>query len=149
MIVMIVYVDDIITAGKDGPALAKVRAALHHKFNMDDGGKLHWYLGMNFKRLVTGGYSMDQTQYALQKLEKNASFISANPNQTYAQPFPDDLSTLLIAAKSPDAEIDNMFPYRSLVGELMYMAVATRPNHIASLQRSHCTYLEEKELQNG
>lgn len=121
-IIVAVYVDDIITAGKRD-AVSDFRLKLHSHFNMDGGGDLNWYLGIHFSK-KNGNRTLDQTQYVNQKLKSFKSFIGS-PGLKQSSPLPTNVQELLEKAYvSTDYEPN--FPYRQMVGGLMYAMVGTR-----------------------
>jgi hypothetical protein len=54
VIVVAVYVDDIITAGKETSNCLTFRKQMQSHFGMDEGGLLHWYLGLRFTKQEDG-----------------------------------------------------------------------------------------------
>ena len=123
LLVVAVYVDDIITAGK-GLSLSKFRQNLHAQFEMEDGGDLNWYLGIRFTEGLDGSRFMDQNLYVNQKLNFFKDFIGPTSLQR-SSPLPSNVQQLLEeAAISNETEAD--FPYREMVGSLMYAMVGTR-----------------------
>jgi hypothetical protein len=121
VILVAVYVDDIITAGKPSPNLTKFRNALHKEYGMKDGGKLEWYLGCRFSQ-TKNGWSMDQNLYVKQKLEEFENDIGLGTRTTT---LPSNYESILRDAEKSD-ELEPDFPYRNMVGSLMYCMVGTR-----------------------
>ncbi|KAL4364052.1 hypothetical protein GQ457_04G026420 [Hibiscus cannabinus] len=68
MVALLVYVDDIILAGKDLKLLAEVQNFLQSHFKLKDLGNLKYFLGFEIARNKSG-ISLSQRQYALQLLE--------------------------------------------------------------------------------
>jgi len=120
-----VYVDDIITGGKDDNHLHEFRKRLHKRFNMSEGGPLELYLGCHFERNQKGDYSINQEQYLLRKLTEFDAFIGKGYRSS---PLPTNFEQLLENSKDDDLIKPNSFPYREMVGSLMYAMVATRPD---------------------
>ena len=118
-----IYVDDIITAG-NGSYLTAFRSKLHAEFNMSGGGELNWYLGINFTKKPNGNRCLDQNQYIQQKLDIFSSFIGPS-KLNRSSPLPKNTQDLLEQA-IPSTEIEPNFPYRQMVGSLMYAMVGTR-----------------------
>ena len=116
-----VYVDDILTTG-DKIAVEEFRKQLQHKFNMDEGGLLSWYLGINVEFHDDGSISMDQDQYLQEKLEEFKEHIGTGGAAT---PLPSNYQSML---SLDSGTLDKSFPYRSMVGSLMYAMVGTRPD---------------------
>ena len=64
IMIVAVYVDHILTCGKNNSTeLHEFRNALHKRFNMDKGGIIKQYLGMNFTFHKDGSISIDQKPY--------------------------------------------------------------------------------------
>jgi hypothetical protein len=115
-----VYVDDVITAGRNDPVVDKFRTVMCQEFGMEKGGPLEWYLGISFD--FTNGVFLSQRQYIEKKLELYANYIGSGG---VSRPLPENIQSLL-ESESPPA--DNSVPYRSMVGSLMYAMLGTRPD---------------------
>lgn len=124
LLIVAVYVDDIISAGT-GEYLNAFRKKLQTKFNIDpkSGGELQWYLGLRFNSNKSG-ISIDQNLYIKQKLEKFSSFIG-QPDLKCSAPLPANVASIIEEAAT-STEIEPNFPYRQMVGSLMYAMVGTR-----------------------
>ncbi|GMI69898.1 cysteine-rich RLK (RECEPTOR-like protein kinase) 8 [Hibiscus trionum] len=75
MIVLLVYVDDIILAGKNVEHLQDVQAFLHKHFKLKDLGPLKYFLGFEIAR-NSSGISLSQRKYALNLLEDTDTLAS-------------------------------------------------------------------------
>ncbi|KAL4310065.1 hypothetical protein GQ457_01G025390 [Hibiscus cannabinus] len=118
LVALIVYVDDIILAGKDLKLLAEVQTFLQSHFKLKDLGNLKYFLGFEVARNKSG-ISLSQRQYALQLLEDTGS-LAKKPVQTpIASPhkLSKDQGQLLA-----DPQL-----YRRLIGRLLYLT-HTRPD---------------------
>jgi hypothetical protein len=120
-----VYVDDIITGGTDVKEIQMFRTKLHQRFNMTPGGLLELYLGCHFERDNSGNYTINQTQYLERKLKEFDQFI---PKGFRSSPLPPNYEVLLEQAEKESSNPKIQFPYREMVGSLMYAMVATRPD---------------------
>ncbi len=118
-----VYVDDIISVGKL-PAVNLFRKKLRDHFKITDGGPLEWYLGVAFVQNDDFTISLNQNQYVAQKLEEFAPYCEKGGVST---PLPLDYQRILEEAEKEET-IDTDFPYRQIVGSLMYAMLATRPD---------------------
>ncbi|KAL4353494.1 hypothetical protein GQ457_06G023630 [Hibiscus cannabinus] len=118
MVVLLVYVDDIILAGKDPKLLTDVRIFLQQHFKLKDLGTLKYFLGFEIARNQTG-ISLSQRQYAFQLLEETSS-LSKKPAELPLTP-----SHKL--SKDEGQLIDDPQLYRSLLGRLLYLT-HTRPD---------------------
>jgi hypothetical protein len=117
-----VYVDDIITVGKR-ETVENFRRNLRSHFEITEGGPLEWYLGIAFDTKEDGSVTLDQTQYLKDKLEKYNDIIGKGGAST---PIPPNYQKLLVEAEGE--EIVSEFPYRQMVGSLMYAMIGTRPD---------------------
>lgn len=117
-----VYVDDIIVAAKTSGRVDKVKKGLAEKFDIKDLGKLHHFLGMKvIQDEPTGRVWIGQPSYANEILQKFGMEM-AKPVAT-----PVDTSAKLVAMTQDDESIDKAL-YKSAIGSLLYLAVATRPD---------------------
>jgi hypothetical protein len=118
-----IYVDDIITIGK-GKFVENFRTKIRKYFGISEGGKLEWYLGISFSQQNDYSIILDQTQYIKQKLEEFQEFIGKGGVST---PLPINYQKLLQSAENEEIDKSN-FPYRNIVGSLMYAMLGTRPD---------------------
>jgi len=125
-LIVAVYVDDILTCGKkDSKQLHEFREALHKRFNMDSGGIIKQYLGMNFSFLSNGSITIDQQFYLLNKLTEFEKYIGEGSRSS---PLPSDYLKQLEGMKNEPIIPNTQFPYREMVGSLMYAMVSTMPS---------------------
>ena len=120
-----VYVDDILTTGND---YLEFRQKMQEKFKMEPGGLMSWYLGMQVKFHENGDITMDQDQYLKEKFDEYKSLLGPNPRST---PFPQNYLQLV---EKDDGVAAEGFPYREMIGSLMYAMVGTRPDLAFPLQ---------------
>jgi hypothetical protein len=123
------YVDDIITTGSDEKEIQDFRNALKIKFKCSEGGLLKWALGMEVTQ-DSFKISMNQNQYVQQKLTEFSEVL--DPNTRRSIPLDQNFQKLLIEANESN-EIETNFPYRQIVGSLMYAATGTRPDIITAV----------------
>jgi hypothetical protein len=138
MLLVGLYVDDILCAGKSLTTIDAFRQKMRTTFQMDEGGPLEWYLGMSFNTSADGTITIDQTQYIKKKLDLFAPFIGKGGS---ASPLPHNVQDLLEQAASSSTTVDH-YPYRSMVGALMYAMLGTRPD-IAAAVSVVCRYLDK------
>ena len=131
-----VYVDDIIVTGNDETSVGEFIEALKQKFGIQEGGVLQWYLGIRFDQTKCG-ISMDQVQFLKNKLVEFDSFVGAGGSSS---PLPLDYLDLLRNEQLLKSEEPN-FPYRQMVGSLMYAMIGTRPD-LATAIGIVCRYLQ-------
>ena len=119
-----IYVDDIVTIGK-GKDVISFRDNLRNHFGITEGGNLEWYLGVAFENGKDGSVTMNQTQYLKDKLIEFDAYIGEGG---YGNPLPLDYQKRLIDSKSKGERVEFDFPYRQMVGSLMYAMLGTRPD---------------------
>jgi hypothetical protein len=123
-----IYVDDIVTVGHR-ELVGSFREDLRSEFKITEGGPLEWYLGVAFHLRDDGSITLDQNVYVHQKLEEFKEYVGATRRSS---PLPSNYQQILQEAKNePDS--DGKFPYRRIVGSLMYAMLATRPDLACSI----------------
>ena len=65
---MLVWVDDIIVALRSMTVISDVKKALEATFDMEDRGRLHWFLGLRIRQ-EEGKVTVDQERYIETMLE--------------------------------------------------------------------------------
>ena len=131
IILVAVYVDDIITCGKkNSVAVQTFRDSMHEHFKMKPGGILELYLGCYFQFHSDGSITMDQNHYLKRKLEEFSNYVGLGSRSC---PLPTNYQELLDDQSEPDIVPSSVFPYREMVGSLMYAMVSTRPDLAQSL----------------
>lgn len=121
-VIVAVYVDDIIIAYKEEATLQKTKQMLINCFDMRDIGPLTFCLGINFE-IKDGCITMSQQRFIKKLLEK-FKMEDAKPVKTPAE-------VGLKLEKATNVQKD--LPYQSVIGSLMYLAVATRPDIMYSV----------------
>ncbi|KAI8440000.1 hypothetical protein MSG28_001438 [Choristoneura fumiferana] len=118
-IIISIYVDDIIIACKSQEKIDNIKKLLVKRFEMRDLGEINYCLGITFER-DEKQMILKQRQYIETILEKFGC-KDCKPAST-----PMDTGLKLTKGTSPTKEKD--IPYQNLIGSLMYLAVATRPD---------------------
>ena len=126
-IIIIVWVDDIIIAGSNVEVLEEMKSSLSQRFKMKDLEKLSYFLGMKFK---FGGDSVEMNQAKfVEKVLDKFGMSDCNPKAT-----PCDLSANKLS-HGDSIELADPKLYRAIVGSLIYVMTATRPDlcHVVTL----------------
>ena len=117
-IVICLYVDDLLITSSSEECIESCKAELMKEFEMNDLGKLSYFLGIEFTQ-TKSGVIMHQTKYARDLLKK-FSMEQSNSAITPAE-------TGMKLEHNPDEEGVNPAVYRSIVGSLRYLC-NTRPD---------------------
>jgi hypothetical protein len=115
---IMVYVDDILFMSQDPDKLENFKIHLNKELEVKYSGVVKYCLGINFQ-IEKGIVAMSQQSYIRELLER-FSMSEAKPVTS-----PMDMSIRLQKAEKCD---ENEYPYRELVGSLMYLATSTRPD---------------------
>lgn len=120
--IVAVYVDDLIIITTTPEETEKVKESLEKKFRMKDMGRLHYCLGISVvqdddRKCIW----LHQKQYILNMLSRYG-MSEANP-----APTPADVNVKLVKNDGVSKEVDPVM-YQSMVGSLLYAAMATRPD---------------------
>ena len=126
-IIIPVYVDDMTIAAKSKEQYQFVRDELAKHFKLHDLGPTSYLLGVQIERdRSKHSLSLSQRQYIVDVLER-FGMSDCSPVKT-----PIDEHHKLSKTMAPHTEEEKTYmqsvPYRQLVGALMYLAVATRPD---------------------
>jgi len=126
-VILIVYVDDLIIASRSYNELMKIKKSLQHTFKMIDLGPISHILGMDIKReSPTGKLCLSQIKY-IKYLINKFNFNDAKETVT-----PLDANIKIskdLGSQTDEEHIEiNRKPYRELIGGLIYLANATRPD---------------------
>ena len=114
--IVAVYVDDLTLMTSELDQMVQLKQSLADQFKMKDMGPLHYLLGIT---IVQGKdyISIHQKQYIHRLLMKDVKPVST----------PADISVKLTKDDGVSNEVDST-EYQSLVGSLIYAAIATRPD---------------------
>jgi hypothetical protein len=132
-ITIAIYVDDLIIACSDLDTIKLVKAQVAERYKVKDMGEMDWYLGMRYTRdAITGTIKLDQSKYAQDILDRFNHIYKQTAyrdvpmmGNSILQPWTDDYDNDLT-----DEQLSKIaaFPYRQIVGSLLYLAVWTRPD---------------------
>ena len=120
LLVLAVYVDDILLAGKSQQKIAQVKADLRKLFQLKDMGELHYFLGVSVQQCSEEIW-IGQPTYT-QAVIKKFGMEHCKPANTPMAP-----GTKLLKATEQSEIIDPTL-YQSTVGSLLYLFGWTRPN---------------------
>jgi len=119
IIIVLVYVDELLSVSSSLAALYKTKDALHRQFEMKDLGEAKVILGLEiWHDKALGTLKLSHGKYAAQLLE-TFGMAECNPINP-----PLEVGLQLVKAD----ESDNALPYREAVGSQMYLMVGTRPD---------------------
>lgn len=117
-IILAIFVDDGIIAGNDDESIDCIIEYLQENFEVKV-IEVGCFLGLEIDQLGDGSIFVHQTAYANRILRKfemedcNPVSVPSDPNQTLS---------------NEDGSEKSVYPYRQLIGSLMYLAIATRPD---------------------
>lgn len=115
---VVVYVDDILVASRERIAIDKFKQELARKFELKDFGPATFCLGIDIKK-NGNEYHLSQKRY-IQTILKRFGMENCNPVKT-----PMEVGNI---SMSDDVKKVQSYPYRELIGALMFLSVATRPD---------------------
>ena len=123
---MIIYVDDMLIVSSNRKWIKQVKDELQKEFDIKDLGPVQYCLGIEINRDSNKIY-LTQRRYILDMLKR---YGMENCNSV-STPMDKDV---IFSKGSKDAGNKGR-PYRELIGGLMYLAIATRPdiNHAVSI----------------
>ena len=127
LIVLILYVDDMLIAGRSGYEIDALKKRLMDAFEMKDLGDANHILGMRIirdrtKRLLY----LSQKDYVSKVLQR----FNMERRKAISTPLPPYVKLNAKDSLKSDVEKAEMVkvPYASCVGSLMYAMIATRPD---------------------
>ena len=127
--IIAIYVDDLILLTDTIETMRKLKLELHNAFKMTDCGEIHHFLGLRVDRdRANRKLTLDQEHFVDQILNR-FKMSDCNPVST-----PLDPSVKL--QRSAEAEADKSADetlFRQIIGSLMYLMIATRPDIAAAV----------------
>ena len=126
---LLLYVDDIIIASVDFEFLVFVKNKFCQTFEMRDMGECQSFLNIRITR-GEDWFKLDQSQYA-EKVIQKFNHVMGNSRKNKEAPLPSNAQELLAAERELTSEQEDWvskFPYRSIIGAILYLALHTRPD---------------------
>lgn len=129
IILAMLYVDDIILAGNNERALLNIKEKLMSKFEMKDLGEPKEYLGITIIRdRENKTLKLNQTNF-ITKLLKRFGYSEAHPQRTpMVTAQVNNRQRRAREGNTADDEVIDQTKYREIVGSLLYLANASRPD---------------------
>ena len=119
---VMVYVDDMLIVSNTLPALENFKHQMQQQFKMTDLGEAEFFLGLLLKRnMAEHQIELNQQRYITEVLQR-FNMQDSKPKGT-----PVAVGAHLVASTEPENAARSRY-YRSAVGSLMYVMVATRPD---------------------
>uniref|UniRef100_H3HAK5 Reverse transcriptase Ty1/copia-type domain-containing protein n=1 Tax=Phytophthora ramorum TaxID=164328 RepID=H3HAK5_PHYRM len=132
MIFVALYVDDLVLASSNDELLESTKHALSKRFEMTDLGELEYFLGMEIKNARDSGkVTVWQTKF-LKSILTKFGMQDSKPVKTPQDPGLKLTKNMCEGGCQHENTMKNV-PYRSAVGALMYLMVATRPDLAAAV----------------
>jgi hypothetical protein len=129
---ILVYVDDILIFSDDIKYIQQIKQDLTQEYEMTDAGEIDNFLNLKVDRdWEKGTLALDQTHYCKQILEQYDFLIFGQKRKS---PLPLDAAKLLAISDNEDdlspedKEFRDTYPFRQVIGVLLYIAMYTRPN---------------------
>lgn len=117
---VLVYVDDILVASQRGECIELFKRELATKFELKDYGVAKFMLGIEFDR-YDFGIKLSQQKY-IEDLLLKYNMDKCNPIST-----PMEVKNNIVKSNEKCSESEP-YPYREIVGSLMYLSTGTRPD---------------------
>ena len=120
IILVLLWVDDIIIASSSKSLLLDFKNLMKKNFKMTDLGQLQWFLGIDFK-FENGNISMNQSRY-INKLLERFDMTDSHPVKIPCE------QNIVNTSHEDSQELADVRLYREIVGSLIYIMTATRPD---------------------
>jgi hypothetical protein len=132
IVIIVLYVDDMLIAANNLQALRKTKEDIHHAYDVNDLGEASEFLGMRIVRdrrnksifITQPGYTSD--------VLSRFNMSNAKPVATPLNPAV-KLSADMGGGKQGELLDTAKYPYRALIGSVMYLMICTRPDIAAAV----------------
>ncbi|VDB91614.1 unnamed protein product [Peniophora sp. CBMAI 1063] len=130
--ILVLYVDDMALMGNNRAELDRIKSALQSKYEMTDAGDLAHFIGLRISRdRGSRTLEIDQSAYLAEVLQR-FGMADATPVRT---PLP---AGLVLQKSTEPVDYERRKLYQSIVGSLMWAAIASRPDfayHVTRLSQ--------------
>ena len=127
LIIVAVYVDDSILMTDSKKTMTEIKEILKSKFEMTDCGELKFFLGIQVHRNLKDRTITLGQEHFVEQILRRFGMSECKPVGT-----PIETSAKFAIAKGTDQNVDPTI-FRQIVGSLMYLMVATRPDIAAAV----------------
>lgn len=121
MTYILLFVDDLLVAGRSAETTAQVSKQIKEHFQIKDLDDVSHYLGIQIEREEDGSYLLNQRAKII-KLVKENGMTDSKPVATPME------SGFLAAPQNDTVELESNGMYRKLMGSLLYLATVSRPD---------------------
>ena len=131
-IILLIFVDDCLCFTDSAELYSELLAGLNKRFKFNDLGDLKWFLSIKFDRNVEEGYfDLSQEQYNL-SIVRLLGLENCNP---VASPEVKQTLSTSDGASTPDElAAAALFPYRQVIGMLLFTCICCRPDYMHALK---------------
>jgi len=122
IVIIVVAVDDLSLTSSSRQLLLESKTDLKSEFSITELGEVHWLLGVEVKQnCMTRSITLSQKAYI--------DMVASRFHLENAKPMHTPMETGVQLSQVTRVEDDEWpFPYREMIGVLMYMVMATRPD---------------------
>ena len=124
------YVDDILIAGSDPEYIRQLKSDFSGQYDMKDLGRVEQYLGMKIS-WIGNDIIIDQQSYVSDLINRFGAQLQGYETKSYSSPMARELKLSkkdLTNMTTTQQKYVDSFPYQSIIGALLYLAINTRPD---------------------
>ena len=123
----VVFVDDILIGGQLDKDVENMVLSFNKKFKITDSGEVNVYLSIHVERdWASRSMQLDQTDYILQMWKTFKGTENLRVKTPFEEGWRIDNDEENVKASEADREFAENFPYRELVGSLLFIQICTR-----------------------